>query len=131
MSLTSVTSNQAQLIARLDAIIRELAALRQQLTSPETPQPGEPAPLIVEQDGQPQLAILPAESYQRFRQWEQREQARARIFEAAARHRAQPDWQPAFDLMGELSQRADLSDDELSDLTDRAIHAAASSDIPR
>jgi hypothetical protein len=69
------------------------------------------------------LAILSAETYQRFRLRERREQARAQIFEIAARRRAQPDWRQAFDLMDELSQHADLSDDELGVLIDRAVHA--------
>ena len=127
MSSLPVLSSPDQVVARIDAIIRELAALRQQLTAPQSPRPDQ-EPLIVEQDGQPQLAILSAETYQRFRLWERREQARAQIFEIAARRRAQLDWQQAFDLMDELSQRADLADDELGDLIDRAVHAASPAD---
>ncbi len=127
MSSLPVLSSPDQVVARIDAIIRELAALRQQLTALQSPQ-SDQEPLIVEQDGQPQLAILSAETYRRFRLWERREQARAQIFEIAARRRAQPDWQRAFDLMDELSQRAVLSDDELSHLVDRAIRAASPSD---
>lgn len=124
---SSVFSNPDQVVARIDAIIRELATLRQQLAALQSPS-SDQEPLVIEQDGQPQLAILSAEAYQRFRLWERREQARAQIFEIAARRRAQLDWQQAFDLMDELSQRADLSEDELSHLVDRAVRTALLSD---
>jgi len=129
MSSLSAVSSQDQVIARIDTIIRELAALRQQLTSPVPAQECDlQEPLIVEHDGRPGLAILPAEDYRRFRQWERREKARAQILDAMAQRRAQPAWSDAFRLMDALGQRSDLSDDELNDLIDRAVHARPTSD---
>jgi len=115
-----------QVVARIDTIMRELAALRQKLAAPTSAQARDlREPLVIEQDGRPQWAILSAEEYHRFRLWERREKARAQLLGAMAQRRAQPAWREAFQLMDQISQRADLSDDKLSDLIDRAVHAAS------
>lgn len=82
--------------------------------------------LVVEQEGQPRLAILPAEEYNRFKAWERRERARIWIMEEIAQRRPRPDWAEAFKKMDELSWRADFMDDELEGIIDRAVNWARS-----
>lgn len=77
--------------------------------------------LVIEEEGQPRLAILPVEEYSRFKAWEQRERVRVRLLAESARRRARPDWGRAFEVMDELSQRAELSDEELERLIERAV----------
>ena len=77
--------------------------------------------VVVEDEGKPRLAIIPAGAYERFRQWERCERVRQHIFSEMARRLAKPDWDGAFDVLDGLSRRAALSDDELQALLDRAV----------
>ena len=79
--------------------------------------------LVIESEGHTRFAILPADEYSRYLEWERRERVRARIFAEMTRRRAQPNWRQALAMMNEISQRANLSDGELNALVDRAISA--------
>lgn len=76
---------------------------------------------VIESNGQLRLAILSAEEYARFKTWERREVIRSRIFNEIEGRRSQSSWAEAFKLMETLSQRAQVSDDDLHRLADNAV----------
>jgi PHD/YefM family antitoxin component YafN of YafNO toxin-antitoxin module len=82
---------------------------------------------VIESDGQLRLAILSAEEYARFKTWERREVIRSRIFNEMEGRRSRSNWTEAFKLMESLSQRAQVSDDDLHRLVDNAVSWARTS----
>jgi PHD/YefM family antitoxin component YafN of YafNO toxin-antitoxin module len=82
---------------------------------------------VIESHGQLRLAILSAEEYARFKMWERREVIRSRIFGEMERRRSRSGWAEAFKLMDSLSQRAQISDDDLHQIVDNAVSWARTS----
>jgi len=82
---------------------------------------------VIESNGQLRLAILSAEEYARFKTWERREAIRSHIFNEMERRRSRSNWTEAFKLMETLSQRSQVTDDELHQLVDNAVSWARTS----